>query len=188
VRVRAGGEFQLGEGILDVAPVYEASPLAFQYGLVVYVANTLASPAASSTATLPTGKSWYAERVRVRAESAGLPALTRVYEVPSYEVPVAGNIAQDLTLVDRELATVFRDAVPPGAARQVVLKVVIEGATGDGLNLDSNEWRFPLRVCNGCLPVPACTAPAVATAVTCPAIPGQDFPPVCVAPEAAPAP
>jgi hypothetical protein len=178
-RFDAGGEFQLGEGVLDVGPLYQAEPSAMRYNMFVYVRNTLADPAQSSNAAPTTGKSWYAERVDVRAEPTGLPALTRRYAVPSYEVPVGGSIAQDVTLVDRDLATQLGAGLADGQVRQVLFKATLEGVTGDGERLDSNEWLFVMRVCNGCLPPPTC-APGQEFGVQGCGAPGQDFPPACV--------
>jgi hypothetical protein len=57
--------------------------------------------------------------------------------------------------------------------------VTLEGRTADGQRLDSNEWQYAVKVCNGCLPIPACAAGEALTLVGC-GNPGQDFGPVCV--------
>jgi hypothetical protein len=180
-----GGEFLLGEGVLDVGPAYQGNTFALQYGLVVYVSNSLADPEESSSALPSTGKSWFAERVRVRAEPLDLPAQTRRYVASSYEVPVAGDIAQDITVIEPELAGVLGQGLAAGQARQVILNVTLEGRTADGQRLDSNEWQYAVKVCNGCLPVPTCAAGEVLTLPGCGG-PGQDFAPVCIAPTTAP--
>jgi hypothetical protein len=175
----ASGDFLLGEGVLDVGPAYAANPFALQYTLVAYVTNNLADPAQASSATPTVGKSWFAERVKVHAEPMGLPSATRRYVVPSYEVPVAGSVAQDMTLVEPELAGVLGAGLAAGQARQVILTVTLEGVTADGRRLDSNEWQYGLQVCNGCLAPPACAGGTLVLAACVP--PGQDSPPFCAA-------
>jgi len=61
---------------------------------------------------------------------------------------------------------------------EVVLGITLMGATLDGQRLDTNEWYFPLKLCQGCLAGPT-TCPSGKTLTTgCGGL-GQDQPPFC---------
>jgi hypothetical protein len=68
-------------------------------------------------------------------------------------------------------------AVAAGETRQVVLGISLQGITADGASLETNDWFFPLTLCNGCLAVPACGAGQVLTPTSC--FGAQDTPSVC---------
>jgi hypothetical protein len=91
-------------------------------------------------------------------------------------------IPSDLGFVLQQAAT----AAGPGLHR-IVLGIAIEGRTNDGTEIEVPDFIFPLQICQGCLAAPACVAPQVLTFVGC-GVPGQDVPPVCVAPAAPAAP
>ena len=100
-------------------------------------------------------------------------------------VPVAGiavttaapDETQDVELVSPALAQMLA-ANLSGTSQQVVLGVKLYGHTLDGAAVDTGEYYFPLNVCDGCLPLPACTGTAVDTATNCFG-PSQDSPDVC---------
>lgn len=62
------------------------------------------------------------------------------------------------------------------ATTQILVRVTVEAVMKDGDTVNSNEFVYPLNVCNGCLvffPVLDCTLPPTEE-VTLPCFPGQD--------------
>jgi hypothetical protein len=177
----------LFEGLLDVSTEYQTNPLAMQFIRVLTVRNSLTNPTTSSSATTADAKSWWPETARVTFDSPLVGgSLTRRFDVVSNEIPVDGEGVVGVMLVDRGLASLFANGVPVGAApQQVVVRVKLEGVTGDGLGLDTNEWRYLISVCNGCLAAPPCDAGVLVFNACLP--PGQDLPPTCLVTTAPPA-
>ena len=98
-------------------------------------------------------------------------------QLPDREVPLSASVAtQSLTTVAVELLTPalirqFRNADefivrgsqgeirPARTSIDLIVGITMEGETQDGNTVESNEFEFNLRVCNGCLVTyyPGCT-------------------------------
>lgn len=184
-----GGEFQLGAGTLDVGPAYAQF---LRYQLAVYVDNQLSDPTDASSATLASSKAWRPDAAKVRVNpsnyvkdtrlSPGLLALSAENTIPmdGQVIQVGGSSVQVVDAISHELGLAIQGAATAGTVQRMVLGISLQGHTLDGNFLETAEWYYPVDVCVGCLPVPAC---AGVLAFTCGG-PGQDAPPVCAAPTA----
>lgn len=55
------------------------------------------------------------------------------------------------TVVDKIAADSLAASIPRGGLRTLVINVKAYGKTLGGVDVESGEFQFPLRVCNGCL-------------------------------------
>jgi hypothetical protein len=183
-----GGKNLLGPGLLDVA-----SPLP-AYSLVVYVTNNLADPGSLSPGSLTAAKAWTANAARVRINPSGFvdtfnpnPKLVafqgeNVVPLDGQTVqPAGGAVAQFVEAVSGPLGAQLAPLVAPGDLSRIVLGISLQGHTLDGARLETNEWYFPIDVCNGCLVSAApttCPTGQVLAQTNCFG-PSQDSPPAC---------
>jgi hypothetical protein len=181
------GDNLLGPGVLDVS--YSAN---LTYGLAVYVKNTAFDPQKAFEGTVTSAKAWAARAAKVRINpkeyvsdfqpSPGLLPFSgeNVVGLDGQTIQPGGSAVQGIDALTRPLVqTMIASGGPaPGDIRRIVLGITLEGQTLDGERLDSGEWYFPIDVCNGCLPVPTCTAAQVLTVQSCFGL-GQDAAPVC---------
>ncbi len=87
---------------------------------------------------------------------------TGVSNQPSYSVIGA-------TLIDAPTKDAIAGTIGPGGTKLVIAFVKVFGETLGGVDVESGEFQFPIRVCNGCLvtfptddpatPVRECNAP-----------------------------
>jgi hypothetical protein len=192
-----GGEFQLGDGVIDVGPEYAGF---LRYHLPLYLRNDMQQPV--GTGQVASGNDFIVENVRVRVNPSsytsryhpnpplldfgalgGAPARASVaHSGPPVEAG-GGESATVIEAIPSDLGFVIQQAAAaagPGLQR-IVLGISIEGRTNDGTEIDVPEYFYPITVCQGCLPRVVCVAPLVETFVGCGA-PGQDVAPVCVDP------
>jgi hypothetical protein len=192
-----GGEFQLGRGVLDVGDQYAGF---WRYQLPVYLRNDMEVPVGAGQSV--TGNDFLVENVRVRVNPSdyvsryrpnppllafpfGAPARASVvHSGPPVEAG-GGESATVIDVIPTDLGTVIRAAVDAagGGVHPIVLGIAIEGRTTDGREIEVPEYFYPIDVCTGCLPAPACVAPAVLTSGSC-GPPGQDVAAVCLDPTA----
>jgi len=183
----AGGLKLLGPGVLDIAA---GNPLS--YGMVVYLKNNAADPSVLGTGATPSGKAWRADAARVRVNPQNyidrygpnprLLAYAREAVVPldGQTTPAGGSSVQAIEAIPRALGQDVAAAAGSLGANvvEVVLGITLMGATLDGQRLDTNEWYFPLKLCQGCLAGPT-TCPSGKTLTTgCGGL-GQDQPAFC---------
>jgi hypothetical protein len=194
-----GGEFQLGEGVLDVGPEYSAF---LRYELPLYLRNDMQLPVGAGQSA--SGNDFLVENIRVRvnpssytsrynpnpplldfATVGGPPARASVAHSGPPVAAGGGESATVIEAIPSDLGFVLQQAVAAagGGLHQIVLGISIEGRTNDGTEIEVEEYFYPIQLCQGCLPVPTCTPPAVVTFVGC-GVPGQDVAPVCVTPTA----
>jgi hypothetical protein len=158
----AGGEFQLGNGVLDIGA---GSPRTYE--LPLYVSNLMADPSQNGNGSTLSGKAWRATAAHLRFNPSDYtskfppsPALVAV-GVSEARVPMNGQTIDPggKTVLDTVVipAVVGATIAGPGS---VVVGVTLEGITLDGSMMDSGEFFYGIEVCNGCL---ACIAPAVRT-------------------------
>ncbi len=95
------------------------------------------------------------------------------------------------TLLTKTLANAIGSALGPGETREVVANTRVFGKTLGGLKVESNEYPFPIIVCDGCLvyfpPNDDCTKAPESTQAIPPEVnssqskctPGQDQPVGC---------
>ncbi len=99
-----------------------------------------------------------------------------------------------VTIIDPKTAQALQGSLPVLGTKRVIARVTVFGQTAGGTDLESNEFQFPVDVCNGCLVtfpegsddpvkqaanggVPNCSAVAASGASTTTVIPcviGQD--------------
>jgi hypothetical protein len=98
-----------------------------------------------------------------------------------------------LTIIDPKTAQDLQSSLPVLGTKRVITRITVFGQTSGGNNIESNEFQFPVDVCNGCLvtfpagsedPVkaaatgkPNCSATSTTTSSTSTVIPcvvGQD--------------
>jgi len=103
-----------------------------------------------------------------------------------------------LTLIDPKTAQALQGSLPKLGTKRVVARFTVFGQTAGGTDIESNEFQFPIDVCNGCLvqfsadsndPVlqaasggaPNCKAAASTSSTTSvvPCVVGQDQPVDC---------
>jgi hypothetical protein len=153
-----GGEYRLGNGLYDVA-------LGGQYNVVLYVQNNLVDPKTLNSSASTEANAWTVESVQVRVNPSDYtgeyhpsPALASVSGVAV--LPVAGSPIVEPAggqgtiwtgLLSSGLVTSLQGVTTTG---NVVLGVTLQGRTNDDKRLDTDEWIFPLQVCNGCVTVP----------------------------------
>jgi hypothetical protein len=69
--------------------------------------------------------------------------------------PQAGNAGSfgllAVTLIDAPTAAKIGSGLPAGQTKLVIANVKAFGKTLGGVDLESGEFKFPIRVCNGCL-------------------------------------
>ncbi|MEO8875560.1 MAG: hypothetical protein ABI461_08235 [Polyangiaceae bacterium] len=63
--------------------------------------------------------------------------------------PGYGPIA--LTLIDPKTAQALQASLPKLGTKRVVARFTVFGQTAGGADIESNEFQFPIDVCNGCL-------------------------------------
>ena len=194
-----GGEYQLGDGVLDVGPEYSAF---LRYRLPLYIRNDMQKPIGAGQSA--SGNDFIVENVRVRvnpssfvsrygpnpplldfAAVGGTPARA---SVPHAGPPVEDGGGESATVIEAipsDLGFVLQQAMTAagGGLHKIVLGIAIEGRTNDGTEITVDEFPFPIQLCQGCLPRAACVAPQVETFVGC-GVPGQDVAPVCADPAA----
>jgi hypothetical protein len=180
----AGGESQMGPGVLDVGVD------SMTYGLAVYLTNNLADPQATTPETLTSSKAWRASAAKVRINpkeyveqfGASPPLLAisdeNVLQLDGALTLPGGSNVQLVDAVSRPLGAKLAAALGAGGPRSVVLGITLQGSTLDGARLDSGEWYFPLTVCNGCLATPTCTGTQTLVSGSCFG-PGQDSGGIC---------
>jgi hypothetical protein len=180
----AGGESQMGAGVLDVGVD------SLTYGLAVYVTNNLADPQATAPESLTSSKAWSAIAAKVRLNpkeyvdqfGASPPLLgitdENVIPLDGAVTPPGGSNFQAVDAVSRPLGAKLAAALGAGAPRTVVLGITLQGHTLDGARVDSGEWYFPVTVCNGCLATPTCTGTQTLVSGSCFG-PGQDSGGIC---------
>lgn len=79
--------------------------------------------------------------------------------------PLVGEVFRRSTILAERYATT-----------QILVRVTVEGVMLDGDTINSNEFVYPLNICNGCLvffPVPDCTV-LPEEEIELPCFPGQD--------------
>jgi hypothetical protein len=82
---------------------------------------------------------------------------TAEYTVPLNGFVDPGNASTpgyglvDVEMVDPVTIADYGKKLKPGATQQLVASVVLHGRTLGGNELESDEWTFPITVCNGCL-------------------------------------
>jgi hypothetical protein len=108
------------------------------------------------------GTDWEANRVtlqRVVARYEGPSALG--VPLPS-ELPIDLGLTLDpnataavsINVISPNIATVLRSSPllrPPGSSVTILVTLKFFGRTSSGLQVDSNEFTYPVEVCNGCL-------------------------------------
>jgi hypothetical protein len=180
----AGGQSLLGPGVLDVN-------IKKSYRGEFYLKNDLLDPSITDTNTVKGAKAWHGNAVKVRVNPSDYikdytpsPALlaysvVTVLPVNTNSVPPQGADVATLDLIPVAVGNALAALVGPGSRGRVVLGITIEGETLDGQGLDTNEFFYPVDICNGCLaPTETCTATQVLTPQTCDGE-GQDFRSVC---------
>jgi hypothetical protein len=104
---------------------------------------------------------------------------------PSGATPSYGPVA--FTIVDPATTEKLRQSLAPFGRSTVITYTRAFGTTLGGEHVESNEYEFPVTVCNGCLvnfdsdttaPFPNCHSPAPQTTTT-PCFFGQDQPGDC---------
>jgi hypothetical protein len=116
-------------------------------------------------------------------------SVTSGFVDPGLNNQASFGIAQ-VTLLDA--STSARIGVQGTDSRLVIANVKVFGQTLGGVDLESGEFQFPIRICNGCLvdfskgddpanPGRDCNLPLTATGGTAvlPCLPGQDEPTPC---------
>lgn len=110
-------------------------------------------------------------------------------------VPVNGEIVFGVEVLNAEVMTQLRDADefllidqngqarPKRSTINIIARVRIEGETLDGKSVESNEFLFPIEVCNGCqIAYPANVLEVRNGLLSCPAVTldadGNPVPPV----------
>ncbi len=191
----AGGEFQLGAGILDLGANYGGF---LRYRLPLYVNNLMADPTAANDGAVATSKAWRFDGARVRVNPAAYvsdigpsPALLpfqaeNTLPGDGQVIEVGGKSVLLVDVVSHELGQAIQAAATAGQVQRIVLGVTLRGSTADGA-LDTAEWYYPVDVCVGCLActgctgtTPICAAPAIPLS-SCGG-PGQDTDTICAAP------
>jgi hypothetical protein len=186
---KPGGEFLLGPGLLDVSA---ANP---NFELVVYVKNNLADPKSTNPESLTSARVWrgFAAKVRVDPKSytdafgpnPPLPVtqLSNVNPLDGQAVqPAGGTSALAVEAISGSLGTQLRTLVDPTQITTVVLGITLEGRlSGDQSEVDTAEWFFPVKLCNGCLQAPLCPSGQVLKGTNCFSS-HQDSAPICAAP------
>ncbi len=152
-KFKAGGDFQLGPGVLDLA-----GPRT--YATVVYVNNHLLDPSQVTTGTVIAAKSWRALAAHIRVNPSDYlskfppnPALLPLQAedrlpLDGQTLPPGESGAQFVDVISSTMGTAIAGA---GAAGEVVVGIRLEGETLDGAALDTGEWFFPIDVCTGCI-------------------------------------
>jgi hypothetical protein len=191
------GEYYAGDARLDVSadPVTGYSDQ-LRYKIGVYLRNDMDVPDVPASLA---GKDFRADAARVRLNPPDfvdandpnplLLPISAENTVPLQGLVVeagGGTRAQVIQhAVGHELGLEIQTAaagIPLGESRNIVLGITIQGHTLDGEYLETNEWPYGVRVCNGCLPRLTnadCGVGFVVSRVSC-YPPGQDDPFVCV--------
>lgn len=183
---KAGGEFQLGPGVLDLAQVPQ--PV---YSLVVYVRNNMADPKLTTPESVTAARAWngYAAHVRVDPKSyvdafgpnPPLPVTSLQTTTPldgQSVQPAGGTSALHVEAVSGTLGAQLGALLGGGPIRTLVLGIKLEGQTNEGQYIETAEWFFPLKICSGCLAAPTCAADQVLKATNCFSS-YQDSAPIC---------
>lgn len=194
----AGGEFQMGPGVLDVGAAYSGF---LRYELPLYVNNELSDPAATSDTAVSAAKTWRPDVAKVRVnppnwvkDNNPSPALLpfsaeNAIPLDGQTIPVNGKSVLLVSAVSQELGLAIQQVAPVGQLSRVVLGISVQGHTMDGEFLESGEWYYSVDVCVGCLQCVGCTTtgtlpicPAGQVAASSCGGPGQDSATACVAP------
>ncbi|MEO7112304.1 MAG: hypothetical protein ABI183_17795 [Polyangiaceae bacterium] len=56
-----------------------------------------------------------------------------------------------VTIIDPKTAQALQASLPALGTKRVIARVTVFGQTSGGANIESNEFQFPVDVCNGCL-------------------------------------
>jgi len=104
--------------------------------------------------------------------------------------PGFGTVA--VTLIDPDTTNSLRSSIPVHGTRRLIVRFKVFGQTLGGQSLESDEFQFPIDVCNGCLVVfpadsqdnalaqaenkPNCKAPLTSSGSSG----AQSYPPPCV--------
>jgi hypothetical protein len=168
-RVGSTGDFQLGTGVLDVAP---GNPLT--YWLPLYIRNALHIPELTPGQGQTQQKAWSSNAASVRVRPGGASAT--ITHAPVTVEAGGGDVGDAFQVVDVGLGMRLQELAVAGQGR-VVLEITLEGKTQDDEELDTNTFEYPLDLCVGCLAAPTCAPGQTLTATSCFA--GQDTAPVC---------
>ncbi len=164
----AGCDFAIGanesgpfrvRGVVDLA-------LADTYWMLPTVENLL--PAVESIGSAPvTLKALHAEDHNVTLTGAILNYELNDISVQSAGVPSDLFVHSSMVVSPESLAAIAVEGMPGsvgsrllqhtrlgtrGQAAEMLIKVILEGHTQAGQVIHSNEFTYPLTVCNGCLP------------------------------------
>jgi hypothetical protein len=167
-----------------------------QNGVCAYTADPTQAKISSGTLDVGLLSSYTPEflignQLIATANSTNLEAETSRIVLQGAVVIVYGPMA--LTIIDPKTAQDLQSSLPVLGTKRVITRITVFGQTSGGNNIESNEFQFPVDVCNGCLvtfpagsedPVkaaatgkPNCSATSTTTSSTSTVIPcvvGQD--------------